>query len=401
MKTINKNQILILLYQVLVFNSVLNSSQFSRVPFFSAFTRIVQLTIVFSGAALWLFGKKIINKAVIGIALILIAISLVVMKESDSRIAIIMLLYLMIIYKDIDPQLFCKKYVEAAVLAMLLIIMLYLMGVFPSEYKYRIGFSGVVQRRYYLGFKYATGAPNFAFHISLAYLFYKQEKFRIKDVLILLIPNTILYFLTYTRAAYYEVICAIIAFWLIGKINQDWFKKTISFISIWSMPFFASVELYIAKKNNISNQIYVLMDKLLSYRLSWVAKALRVYPIGLFGNRITWEANTFTESSQLVDMFYLRCAIQYGLVFLFAIIIGFMGVSSYFRYKENYYGCVIILILAIHSITDPQLLEYASVPLLIMLLTGYKYIMDCFKQNRANRRFHKYKFGSSVRFNIR
>ena len=121
------------------------------------------------------------------------------------------------------------------------------------------------------------------------------------------------------------------------------------------------------------------MDATLSYRLSWVARALKAYPIGLFGNNITWEATAYSETSQLVDMFYLRCAIQYGLIFLFVVIIGFMGVSAYFKLKENYFGCVIILTLAMHSITDPQLLEYSCVPLLIMLLTGYKTILDSFK----------------------
>ncbi len=386
MKTISRNNILILFYQILVFNSILNAAQLSSVPFFATVTQIIQVSLIFSGAALWFLGKRKISKVVIVIALIIVAISLIVMRKSDSRLAILMLLYLMIIFKDIDPRQFCKKYVEATVVAMILIFLLCLMGVLPNEYRYRIGLSGEVQRRYNLGFKYATGSSNFAFHISLAYLFWKQDKFNLKDALVVLISNTFLYVLTFTRAAYYEVILALIGFWLIGTIKRDWFKKTIAFLSVCSMPVFACVELFFAKNLTTSNPNYVLIDTLLSYRLSWVAKALRTYPIGLFGNRIIWEANAYTQSSQLVDMFYLRCAIQYGLVFLFAIIIGFMGISAYFKSQENYYGCLIILILAIHSITDPQLLEYASVPLLIMLLDGYRYIFSIFNKKARNKR---------------
>lgn len=379
MKITNRSKLLTLFYQIMVFNAILNSSQFSKIPYFSLFTRAVLLTLVFAGTLVWFVGNRKINKALATVVLILIAVSLIVMKESNSRIAIIMLLYLMIIHRDVDPKYFCKKYVEAAVIALSIVFVLCLIGVFPNEYRYRIASTGLIQNRYYLGFNYSTASPNFAFHVSLAYLFYKQDKFKLKDAILILIPNTILYILTDTRAAYFEVIFAILIFWIFKVIKRDWFKKVIGTISIWAMPIFAGAELYIANNYTTSNPVYVLMDATLSYRLSWVARALKAYPIGLFGNNITWEATAYSETSQLVDMFYLRCAIQYGLIFLFVVIIGFMGVSAYFKLKENYFGCVIILTLAMHSITDPQLLEYSCVPLLIMLLTGYKTILDSFK----------------------
>ena len=391
MKITNRSQLLTLFYQIMVFNAILNSSQFSKIPYFSLITKVVLLTLVFAGVLVWLLGNRKINKALVVFALIFIAISLIVMKKSNSHIAIIMLLYLMIIYRDVEPKQFCKKYVEAAIFAMSIVFVLCLIGIFPNEYRYRIATTGQIQNRYYLGFNFSTASPNFAFHVSLAYLFYKQDKLKLKDAILILIPNTILYILTDTRAAYFEVIFAMLIFWLFKVIKRDWFKKVIGTISIWAMPVLAGVELFIANNYTTSNPVYVLIDATLSYRLSWVARALKVYSIGLFGNNILWEANAHTETSQLVDMFYLRCAIQYGLIFLFVIIIGFMGVSAYCKLKENYYGCVIILTLVMHSITDPQLLEYSCVPLLIMLLTGYKTILDSFKfRNRKKvRRVHR------------
>lgn len=337
------------------------------------------MTLIFTGTIVWLAGIRKINKALAAVVLILIAVSLVVMKESNTRLSIIMLLYLMIVYRDVEPKQFCKKYVEAAVIAMSIVFVLCLIGIFPNEYRYRIASTGAVQNRYYLGFKTTTAPPNFAFHVSLAYLFYKQEKFKLKDAVLIIIPSTILYILTDTRAAYFEGIFAMLIFGLLKVFKKDWFKKVIGTISIWAMPVFAGIELFITNDYTTSNPVYVLLDATLSHRLNWVARAIKVYPIGLFGNNIIWESKAYTAASQLVDMFYLRCAIQYGLVFLFVIIIGFMGISTYFKKNENYFGCVIILTLAIHSITDPQLLEYACVPLLIMLLTGYKTILDSFK----------------------
>lgn len=385
-----KSHILTMIYQIMVINSILNASHFSKIPYFSVFTKLMLLTLVFAGIVVWFGNKRTINKRLVPIVIILVTISLIVMKESDTLIAIVMVLYLMIFYQDVDPRRFCKKYVEAAVTAMLFVFVLCIIGVFPNEYTYRIARSGATHYRYTLGFNYPTVSSNFAFHISLAYLFYKQEKFKFRDAVILLIPNTILYFLTDTRAAYFEVLFAILFFGVLKACKRDWLKNAIGLISIWAMPLFAGTELYIAKNYSATNPIYATIDAALTYRLSWVARAIRTYPIGLFGNNIMWETGTLSDTSQLVDMFYLRCAIQYGLVFLFVIIIGFMGISAYLKSRGNYYGCIIILTLAIHSITDPQLIEYSCVPLLIMLLTGYKYILQCFRLKKSRVRLSYY-----------
>ena len=370
----------------MVFNAILNSSQFSQIPYFSLMTRMIFFILLFAGVGLWFYGKQKVNKGLIFVVAVIIGVFLIVMKESESQIAIMMLLYMMIINKDIEPRQFCKKYVVATVFAMLLVFALCCIGVFPNEYRYRLTSDGMTKYRYYLGFNTATVAANFAFHISLAYLFYKQEKFKFKDALLVIIPNTLLYILTDTRAAYFETLLAVTIFCFLKSIRTGWFKKMIGFLSIWSMPIFAGAELYIANNYTTSNPIYVAIDAAFSYRLSWAVKALKSYPIGLFGNNVTWAANGYTETAQLVDMFYLRCAIQYGVIFLCIIIIGFMGMSAYFKSKENYFGCTIIIILALHSITDPQLLEYSCVPLLILFLNGYRYIHDTFSLKKRRRR---------------
>lgn len=381
---LNVSQTLTLLYQIVVFNTILDTSQFSKMPYFSFFTKVLLGSVVIAATLLWMFEKGKINKRLIALVIPILGISLVVMVKSDSQISILMVLFLMFIYQDVEPRRFCKKYVEAAIASMVVVFFLCLIGIFPNEYRYRITSSGLVKNRYYLGFIYATVSPNFAFHISLAYLFYKQEDFKFIDALLLLIPSTILYILTDTRAAYFESIFAIVLFWMLKLIKRNWFKKTIGFLSMWLMPFLATIELYIAYAGP-SNPLYSMLNAFLSFRFSYVTRALKAYPIGLWGNRITWESGEFVDGSQLVDMFYIRCAIQYGLVFLIIVIIGFMGISAYFKSNGNYFGCIIILILAIHSITDPQLLEYSCVPLLIMLLTGYKTIIDNIKHRRKRK----------------
>ncbi len=386
MNKTDQSQLLTRIYQIMVFNSILNCSLIANVPYFSSFTRFVMLSLLFWGSLMHFMKNKGTNvKLIVGV-LILIAVSLIVMKESNSRYTIIILLFLMIVYRDVEPRQFCKKYVEAACAAMLVVFFLLIVGILPNEYRteYRHGLSsiGMLKYRYNLGFINSTVSANFAFHISLAYMFYKQDMFRLKDALLIFVPTTILYILTDTKAAYFELLLAILIFTFLKVIKRDWFKKAIGFFSIWLMPLGACAEIYIANDFTTSNPVYVIIDEAMTYRMSWGARALKTYPIGLFGNNITWAANGYDETSQLVDMFYLRCAIQYGIVFLCLIIIGFMGISAFLKSKENYYGCVIILILSLHSITDPQLLEYACVPLLIMLLTGYKYVFANRKQRK-------------------
>ena len=386
---INRSRLLMQFYQILVFNAILNSSLISRVPYFSIIVRYVLLLLVFLGTLVHLFGNKKTDLKILMIEFGFVAISLIVMNESNSRYALILLLFLVIIYRDVDPRQFCRKYVEAAVAAMLFVIILLIVGILPNEYRieFRHGISsiGLLQYRYNLGFINSTVPANFAFHISLAFLFYKQDRFKPKDAILILVPTTIIYALTDTKAAYFEGILAILAVGFLKIIKRNWFKRLIGFLSIWLMPVSAFIELYIANNFTTSNPVYALMDKLLTYRLSWVARALKSYDIGLLGNNITWGKVDNNSTYQLVDMFYLRCAIQYGLIFLFVIIIGFMGISAYFKSKGNYYGCAIIMILALHSITDPQLLEFTCVPLLVLLFTGYKYIIERTRRKKERR----------------
>ena len=375
MNKMKTSQILTILYQIIVFNAILDTSHFSTIPYFPLLTRMILVVVVFVATLIWIIGYGRIKKGLVAVTLLLLGISLVVMVKSDSQISIIMLLFLMIIYRDVEPRQFCKKYVEAAVVAMIVVFTLCLIGIFPNEFRYRITSSGLVRNRYYLGFINATVSPNLAFHISLAYLFYRQDKLRFRDFLFIVVPSTILYLLTDTKAAYFETILVILLFWMLKNIKKSWFKNIIGYLSILLMPFLAGVEMYVGISGP-ENPIYMLLNVALSHRFGYVTRALKVYPIGLWGNNITWEAGAFGRTSQLVDIFYMRCAIQYGLVFLIIIIIGFMGIGAYFKSKNNYYGCIIIIMLAVHSATDPQLLEFSSVPLLIMLLTGYKYIID-------------------------
>ena len=72
-----------------------------------------------------------------------------------------------------------------------------------------------------------------------------------------------------------------------------------------------------------------------------------------------------------VDSSYVNIALTYGMVALIFIVLCF-AILNYKAFKKgNYKLCIIFAFLALHSFTDPQLLELKYNPFLIILLAAF------------------------------
>ena len=95
------------------------------------------------------------------------------------------------------------------------------------------------------------------------------------------------------------------------------------------------------------------------------------YGITLFGQKISW----ITQSQWLselrydyVDSSFLNVLFNYGVVILVLIVFGFY-LLSYQRIAKSSYYTAMLLILTLHCIYDPQLLEISHNPSILFL--GY------------------------------
>lgn len=228
--------------------------------------------------------------------------------------------------------------------------------------------------RYTLGYTYCTYIANYYFYIILMYLYLKSgSKFRLKEAVVILFINYIIYHLTDTRAVFYLIwFIAILAYGInfLKKPLKDGICNKLAFE--YCFPIAAIVSILISINYNSSNEIYVLLNKLFSTRLALGQSTYQEFGISLLGQKIDWVGGragierSVYEVYNFVDCSYLNIAINYGLIILILLCVGFVFIGRSAIKKNEKNICLVLLFLAIHSMTDPQLIELGYHPFLLM-----------------------------------
>lgn len=288
---------------------------------------------------------------------ILSIITCIISIKSDSRLLIQYLILIIGAYR-IKFDKIVKYVLIGESFTILIIIILGIIGIFPN---YAFGRNNQDVVRYSLGFEFTSYPAIFIYYITMLYLYYRKEKTKIIEYVILVAINVIIYKLTNTRM---EIICSmsIILITLIhNKFKTLWFQKLLKFSAKYLMIFLVIFSILFACIYTPSNPIMAMFNKALSGRLNLAEKGMNTFGITLFGNKIEWVTTTKIEngeydSKQLnyVDNGYLNIMYNYGIIMLVLIIYGFYKIAK----KENdTYLCCFIIILAIHSFVTPQLLQ--------------------------------------------
>ena len=87
----------------------------------------------------------------------------------------------------------------------------------------------------------------------------------------------------------------------------------------------------------------------------------------------------FIDTYNYVDCAYLNILINYGVIVLLILCIGFMFIGKGVKEKNT---CIVIIFLAIHSITDPQLIELMYNPFLLLLGEFLRYRIKINKKRK-------------------
>lgn len=255
------------------------------------------------------------------------------------------------------------------VILMLFIILSSCSGIIQNDLWYRE--DGKI--RYGLGYNYCTFAANYYFHMVLMYIYLKEEKkLKLKEVIVILCINYIIYIFTDTRAVFY-LICGMI----ILAYNIRFFKSSLKNGIInklafkYCVPISAMVSIFGSINYNSSNIIYVTLNHLLSGRLKLGRTAYEEFGVSLFGQKIGWVTGRagiergFDEIYNYVDSSYLNIALSYGLIVIILLCVGFVFIGKRAIENNDKYFCLVLMFLAIHSMTDPQLIELKYNPFIL------------------------------------
>ncbi len=254
----------------------------------------------------------------------------------------------------------------------LLIMVLSLVGIIPNDYYIRPDIRVV---RFCLGFAFATYPAIFVYSLTCVYIYLRSDRIKIYEYLILFVINLFLFFATNTR---FEIVCAaaVMVLSIIHKyIKNKTFNEFVKYIAILSMPFLTVISIFLAYTYKTGDSFFYTADKLLSGRIHLMNQAVEKYGVTAFSQDIEWvdlddirrEGLTGKAHNNVVDNGYINVMLNQGIAVLVLIETAFVFVIIIEEKRNNTICKYIILMLALHSFINPQLLQIVYNPFILLL----------------------------------
>ena len=263
--------------------------------------------------------------------------------------------------RNINIKSLIKVTLIVQVSLMVLIIMSSLLGVIPNDLIY----SNSRKVRHGLGFRYTTFSSNFYFNIVLMFLYSKQGK-EINNIsrLIILGINYFIYVLTDTKSVFILVCIGVIIEYIINFSDKPIKNSIYNKLAFkYSFLICAIISIFITINYNSSSVIYSKIDNILSNRLRLGYNAYQEYGISILGRKIIWSTSPGVDDLwgrslyNYVDSAYVQILLNYGIILLLFICCGYIIIGKYAIANNQKNICLVLLLLALHSITDPQLID--------------------------------------------
>lgn len=259
-----------------------------------------------------------------------------------------------------------RAYFYAVIISALIVLLLYGVGFLPHEYMNDEG-----RFRMLLGFGYPTFLPKYFFSVTMTYLVLKRKEISVYDTIIIMVINIVLKQLTDTRAVFYCIVLFLAMCWLL-RIMPYLFRTNLFkyFIMLW-MPFMMVFSISLPLIYRKSNDLMYNLNAILSGRLALGHDAIEKYGLSLFGKEIKWSTGQYGitrfEEYFYVDSLYLNIALVYGIIVMLLFVVSFtmLGVKAY--NENNYMICIVVIIIALFSFSDPEFFGVKNNPFLILI----------------------------------
>lgn len=277
--------------------------------------------------------------------------------------------------RNIDMKKVMKTALILNIVMMLFIVISSMTGIIKNQVWYRPDLSV----RYGLGYTFTTFIANYFFHMVLIVIYLKDfkeldKKVEIIGCLFILLVNYYIYKMTDTKAIFYLINLLFVVYAVNKIINKDLKQSFIkSNICKYCFPLFTLMTLILNFIYNNSNPIFLKLDQILSGRLALGKNALEQFGIKLFGQHIVWNNSVWDNLSEVnwmynyVDSSYINIMVNFGLIIMILLCIGFfvVGRNAVLNNQEGLF--IALLFLAMHSVTEPQLIELGYNPFLLLI----------------------------------
>ncbi|MDD6407562.1 MAG: polymerase [Lactobacillus equicursoris] len=240
--------------------------------------------------------------------------------------------------------------------------------------------------RYSLGFNWVTNPAQLAFFFVAAYVVLRNKKTTYWEMLLLELVSGYIYFYTDTINPFLltTVLLAYMAFERF-RAFKPLFLRVQFFKSVLSYPFALAAALMFMGAMLPQGRVFQLLNRVFNRRFWLSYNGLVEYGIHPFGQRIVFrnqsEQGGFLAGYNYVDSSYIQYTLLYGIFFILFIIVALSLVTRNIVSENNELLAVVLAILAIHAMFDPQLLWLWYSP--FTMLIGIK----CFNPRQERQRF--------------
>lgn len=213
--------------------------------------------------------------------------------------------------------------------------------------------------RHSCGFVFASYLSTYCFYATLYYIYFRNKNIKVFELIILTFVSGYVFYVTNTKSAFIFsmlaiLITIIIRYSIFFKQYNKIYKILLYFFSIFS-PISILLSSILYNKENI---VLPTINKALSGRLSLAYTAINKYGIKPFGQFIKFNAAPLPgEAYEVVDSSYILYLLILGSIFFILLIALLIYMAYLIDKKKDVYLAYLFIILIIHSMFDPQLLQ--------------------------------------------
>lgn len=310
------------------------------------------------------YGKKELVLIILGTILLLI-----VAKMAKNKSLLIYWTFIVAAH-DVDLE----KIVKASLLIHFFCMFIIIASSIGNVVEDRMYYQDTVRERASLGYQYTTDSSNYFFHMLLMYIYTKKEKISWESIGVLGLCNVLLFKLTDTRSAFL-LGCLVLVVTGIWKAIPGLRKGYLLYKggAVLAMPVMSGLMMYLTFFYDEQKTWMGHLNELINGRLLLGYTAFKTYGLHLLGQPIQWigGAQSYVESPGVynyVDSSYIQIILNYGILIFGLVCFLFIALGKKAAKKGDIYLMLVLVIIALHSAIDPQLLWMACNPFLMCFL---------------------------------
>ena len=272
----------------------------------------------------------------------------------------------MIGLNDIDYKIILKLYLFISVPITIYTIVASQLGIVTNLIHYREGHIRVA-----FGFIYPTDFAAHIFFIFCAYILLRQCRISFFEIGAMIATAIFLKLYCDARCSVMSIVMLAVGIWVLkmginrNRLLSKGYKKENLFLRIVPFaPFAFAIGMTVLGYTKFNNQLYVLLNKLLSNRISISRQAFLKYNVNLFGQYVYMNGNGGRKAGEFlsqdqyffIDCSYVNILLRYGLLVLLVILMAHMYITK--KNNDNYYIVYVVFLVCVHSIIEHHLIEY-------------------------------------------